>query len=178
MSLVSKMMALRLILGCPLLMSEHTLGKAEPGREGHVGRNSWAPESCAAWERASLAAVGLCTLVQALHHRDSHCCAWACWVDACLYQMLVHSSCPDMTLEVVRDENNAQGRLDHSRSKAARSDIWVRLRVYGLGCKRVGMHFQCSRSGLEKECENQDACVSKGTQMGDEEAGIVHLPDF
>jgi hypothetical protein len=163
-------------------MSEHTLEKAKAELEDHIGRNSWVPESCAAWEKASLAAVGLCTLVQVLHHRDSHCCALACWVDACLCQMLVHSSGlkrnPDMTLKFEGDEHNAQDRSDHKELKAARSDIWARVRVYGLGCKRLGMCFQCSHLGLEKECETQDACVSKDTRMEDAEAEIVHLPDF
>lgn len=108
-------------------MLDHTLAKVNHELEDYTGCDSWVPEGYAVWEKASLVAAGASTLVQALRHGKNHCCTLVCWVDACLCLMLAHSSGlrrrPDTTPRVERDENSRQGRLDHSRLKAARSDI-------------------------------------------------------
>lgn len=163
-------------------MLDHTLAKVNHELEDRTDRDSWGPEGCAARGKASLVAAGAEILVLALCHENSHCYTLLYLVEACLCLMLAHSSGlrrgPGMTLGVERDENSRQGRLDHNKLKVARLDIWARARTYVLGCKKLDKYFQYSHSGLEKECGNQDACVSRGTQKGNAEAGIVHLLDF
>jgi hypothetical protein len=82
-----------------------------------------------------------------------------------------------MTLEVERDEDNTQDRLEHSRSKAGRLRISNRAQTVEAGCKRLGRYRQCGHSGLETGFGNQGAYVLEDKQRADVEAGTVDLSD-